>query len=349
MKYGILFFIICLQVNYSCSIERKSLADFDDVIEVEDYSLLFSDSTLSEIDCIMPWDNYIILSHNSDTCMYTMLNSDSGEILRRWGMKGHGRNESLSFSGRFHIQGSLLSYYDKRSKELCYVDLKRIAAMGDYELRKEHIPYSVDFRPSYIVKTDSFYCGVGHFKNGRLGCLDSHKQVVTPDIDYPFDTEGLDYLEKGMLYQGLLMYNKKQNKILLTTYCSDIFEIIKVDNNAQVSRLYVNMDGFAPVVMRTAGQVSVDTQKSVAGILNAFVDDNNIYMLHSLLSYDEAEDNDYKSNQILSFDWNGNKKVKYVLPIEIQSFYVCGHYIVGVTVNNGITEIYRFRINNARK
>jgi hypothetical protein len=53
---------------------------------------------------------------------------------------------------------------------------------------------------------------------------------------------------------------------------------------------------------------------------------------------------DYQSSQILAFDWKGNKKTKYILPYDIQSFYVSKDYIVGVAVCNGVNKIYRFKI-----
>ena len=52
---------------------------------------------------------------------------------------------------------------------------------------------------------------------------------------------------------------------------------------------------------------------------------------------------DFQSSQILAFDWKGNKKTKYILPYDIQSFYVSKDYIVGVAVCNGVNKIYRFK------
>lgn len=340
----VFFITTCIQLSYSCSCKSNSISEFDDIVEIKDAFLLFSDSTMGEIDGIMPWHNYIILNHNHDTCVFSMLDVESGEIIRKWGRKGHGRNESLSFGRKFHIQDSIMSYYDKRAKELCFIDLSKIEQIGNCNVRKESIPYDVDFRPSYIIKTDSYYYGIGHFKKGRIGCLDSQKRDTSPEIDYPFDMKGLNFLEKGMVYQGMIMYNKKQNKNLLITYCSDIFEIIQTDHHGRIYRSFVNSDGYAPAIKETNEKVTIDTKKSIAGFLNGFVDDKSIYLLYSSLTYDEVVNKDYQSSQILAFDWKGNKKTKYILPYDIQSFYVSKDYIVGVAVCNGVNKIYRFKI-----
>lgn len=338
--------ISCSLIIYGCvNSTNNDYFSFKQKKRITEYKIVYTDSLnpLGDIDRISLWDKYIFLHHSSANKVFSLIDTVDYNILRAWGEEGHGINESLDYGTQSHIEDSILYFYDVISKSLCSINLDKARNSAiPVDITKVNIPYTRDFRPSYVTKMDSHYVCLGSFANERFGCLDSSRNIVHHDIDYPFDTKSLTFLEKGMTFQGQIIPNKCRRKCLIMTYASDVFEIIDMGCSDSIYRSYISPYIHAPEFVKVLDRYTIDTERSIVGFLYTAVTNNHIFFLYSNELYNENERTNFQANRILCFDWEGAPVMEYILPFDIQSFAISTNYIYAIVVDNGINKIVKF-------
>ena len=318
---------------------------FGTVVELKVSDCLFDDADypLGTIEDIQIWNNCILLQHTDLPGSFTMLDS-CGRVMTTFCHLGHGHNECLSVEPRFTVKKSVLSFYDRHAKNLCSINLDDVCKNPDsMKTVKRPVPYTLDFRPSYAAALmDGMVCR-GSFAGERFGCLDGENKRIHHGIDYPFATGGLTDLEKGSVFQGFMIVCPSMDRFAIVTYASDVFELFRMTDSVP-QRCFVSPCKKVPSVVESGGRKTTDTSRCCAGFINGCATDSSVYLLYVDENYDEWARNGYKSFDILSFGWDGRKKVKYHLPESVQCFTVSSDYLYVVSQTEGLNRLYRFRL-----
>jgi len=336
--------LVCVYILCACNKENgsevNSFADEKKIIKVDS---IFADSEkpMGTIIGLKLWNDVLITKHYGDDFQYSFLDVKTGKLLARWGEIGEAPNEFIDFGMDFSVQDSLLVFSSAMKKELNYVSIPTILrGEGEVLVRKEPYPYTAGFRPLKIVPMGSVKIATGFFKEGLIGLLDNENNLLGTFSDYPFSC-GVDGIYKGTVYQSLIDTNGNRKRLVLSILCSDIFEIYE-EESGRLVRKYVSPFSHIPQIREKEGRYGIDDTQSIAGISAISVTDDLIYLGYSPLVYCEAQKKDYTFDEILSFDWNGNKVKKYMLPFSVSSFCADEDCIYGVHSKDDEMIIYRF-------
>lgn len=345
MKYAIflLFFVLCTSCSDVDEIFVNTFAVVDNVIE---YDSVFSDKSepMGVITGMEILGNTMITEHMLDKYQYSFIDVKNGELISRWGSVGDAPNEFIDFGSGFTILDSQLVFLCNARKEINYVSLYDILQRNDtVKIAKESYPYTADFRPTNLNILGENKIAIGYFKEGRFGILDSTNNIINTFGDYPYHYDEVNGIFRGMVFQSKIKSNVNLNKFVILTLASDVFEIYQLTDKS-FSRTYVSPSNYIPKICKKGKYYDVDYNKSIAGLMKMAVSKDYICFLYSSLSYNEARKNGKNSNEILCFNWKGEKVKKYILPFPINNFCIDSNYIYGVRTINEEMIIYRFKL-----
>ena len=189
----------------------------------------------------------------------------------------------------------------------------------------------------------------GALKNGHFGIIDSANRIIKHPFDYPFPYSGVEGIYRSIVFYSLLKPNNRQRKFALSILWSDIFEIYQV-NDTNVTRTFLSSFNHIPKVReRQGGRLpshTPDYDNNIVGLDKMAVSENLICFVYSSEGYEKWKKLVDASNEILCFDWNGNKVKKYVLPFPIHRFCIDDKHIYGLRYfSDSETIIYRFNMD----
>ncbi len=343
------YFIFLLLFSISC-VERKSntpIDEFRETVHIVDYDSIFSDKeipfgAISNIEII---DNMLVTQHMNDEYGFSFIDIEKGQLICRWGKIGEGPNEYLDFSSNLMLSDSLLIFPSWIKKELNYIHIFDILNKKDtIRKRTEVYPYTVDFRPKRFTIVRNKKITTGSFKEGRLGVLDSTNTLVSCLFDYPFDCKEVKGIYRGSVFQSQIKSNEKQNKFVISTLASDVFEIYQISEN-NIQQVYVSPFNYVPQILKKRGRYTVDFNKSIAGLMNVSVSDELICFRYSSQNYEELSQTNMASDVILCYNWDGEKIKKYFLPFTIHNFCIDNRHIYGIRYDDDEIVIYRFKMD----
>lgn len=342
MKYPITvcFFLLCL----SC--QKAAIDSFEITEKIVDYDSIYSDkdSPFNTITDMAVVDNLLITQQADDEYHFSLIDTENGKLIRRWGKAGRGPEEYIQVGSGFTIYKSQLVFLDATQKEINYIPLQDLTDKKEQiEIRKEPYPYTVDYRPIHIDMLKEQKIAVGYFKEGHFGILDSHNNIIANNFDYPFAYNDIQGINRGTVYQTRIKANIVQNKFVIQTLASDIFEIYEATGK-EIRRIYISPFKHIPQIKNQGGRYGLNGNKSIIGLICTAVSDELICFTYSDEKYDNADKNGLASNEILCFNWKGEKVKKYILPFPVRSFCIDRHYIYGVTYEGEESIIYRFKL-----
>ena len=343
MKYILkilLFLIIC----DAC--KRSDIDVFDIVEEITDYDSVYSDKNdvFNRITDMAILDSVLITKHMNDTYHFSFIDVNGKKIIKRLGKRGRGPGEYLQIGTGFTVCGSKLVFLDAMQKEINYVSISDVIENKiPYHIEKEAYPYTVDFRPRHMEVINHVKVALGSFKEGYFGLLDSSNNILGCFFDYPFAYEGVEGIYRGSVYQTKISSNDIQNKFVILTLASDVFEIYQIEGK-DIHRIFLNPYNHIPLIRERAGRYGIRINESIAGLMKMAVSDEMICFTYSAESYAKANKAGFISNEILCFNWKGEKIKKYLLPFPISTFCVDKHFIYGVRYIDDESIIYRFKL-----
>lgn len=331
---------------FACKQSPTNINEFEQVNEITEYDCIYSDKedALGIIVDIAIQQGILVTKHARDEYSFSFIDAGNGKMLHRWGKIGRGADEFLDFGNNFGMQDTSLVFTEQMNKRINHVSVADI--LGDsstVNVLSEPFPYTADFRPMRFCLLDKFKVAVGAFKEGRLGVLDSENAIVESPFDYPFDCGEVTGIFRGSVFQSDIKSNNRQDKFVVSTFASDVFEIYQSSTDG-IHRIYVSPYQNVPQVLKKGERYTVNFDQSIAGLMKMAVSDDLICFTYSSLSYTEAVGMDMESKEILCFDWEGRKIKKYILPVPISHFCVDERYIYGVRYLEDETVIYRFTL-----
>jgi hypothetical protein len=293
-------------------------------------------------------DNIIVTKSINDDHFFAFIDVDKGKLITKWGVRGQGPGEYIQIAIRFNVLDNRLIFLDNAKKEINYVPLSAILEHDSTaKIVKEPYPYIADFRPRHITFVGDKKIAAGAFKEGHFGIIDSENNIVANPFDFPFAYKEITGIYRGSTFQSIIKSNNKQRKFAISSLYSDIFEIYQV-NDTNIVRTYLSPFKYIPqITKKPRGNTiyAVDYINSIAGLLRMAVSEDFVCFAYSSKSYEESANSDHESNEILCFDWNGEKVKKYILPFPIHDFCIDKNHIYGLRYfDDNETVIYRFNM-----
>lgn len=347
MKYIYLIFVwswLC----FSCQERRaditvfpveKELSLFDSISIDDEYAL----DAVNDL-CIV--DSILVFQHGPNgNCRYSFWHCKTGKFLRKWGVIGQGKGEFLDFGADLMLNDSSLMFYSWMSQQLYSIPLPALLADDAVEARwvSDSMPHTRDFRISKLLPFDSVCVVLGSFASGeRLGIIDRATGMRRTAFDYPFDCGEVDARSRTSVFQGKMKADYDSGRFVVHSLASDVFEIYQVDDTL-VTRICVSPFQTPPVVKKTGNRFMIDDKKSAAGLFNMTVTNEWICFNHADGSYEDLMADFNRSDEILCFDWQGEKAMKMKLPFKVDNFCMDSAFVysVGYRGENGF--VYRFR------
>jgi hypothetical protein len=335
----------------ACKKFSTPVNDFPVVHTISDYDSIYSDKndilgTISNMEII---DSIIIAKTPKDDHYFAFIDVNSGKLLTKWGVRGQGPGEYPQISTRFTVFENNLVFLDNGKQEINYVPVSAILKQDSVVAKtvKQSYPYITDFRSKYVAFVGDTKIVGGAFKKGHFGILDSSNNIVSHPFDFPFIYKGIDGIYRGSTFQSIIKSNTKQRKFAISFLYSDIFEIYQV-NDTNIVKIYASPFKHIPQITVKPKEYTVsavDYYNSIAGLTCMAVSDDFVCFAWSSKNYEESANLDQESNEILCFDWNGEKVKKYILPFPVHRFCIDKKYIYGLRYyNDNETVIYRFNL-----
>jgi len=350
MKKHIFFLFILLILCYACKEQHANINDFNIVKKIVEYDSIYSDIN-DEIVGIMginKYKNFLISYNRSSANFLSFYDIEKGFLLGSWGSRGQGPDDFINPS-EISIIDSQLVFTHHVKQELVYVPIEPILNKEENKnIKRESYSSTGDFRPLRLEIINDKKIALGFFTNNRFGVLDKDNNIVDCPSDYPFNYEEVTGIYRGLVFQYKIKSNIKQSKFVISTNCSDIFEIFQI-TDIGIDRIFLNSFKHIPKIMETPGRNSgydVDRRNSIGGLVNMAVTDDLIYFMYTSKSYDESARSGHLLNEILCFNWNGEKIKKYILPFPIKAISFCAdnEFFYGVREFENETVIYRFKM-----
>ena len=342
----ILFLFTFILLCVSCNKKPIEIDSFDVIEKVTTYDSIFTDKEepFGTITDMKIFKNVLILEHMNDDFQYSFIDISQKRLLCRWGKIGEGPDEFIDFGSGFFIQDSCMMFSTFAKKEINYVPIKDILNYNvPINIRKEKFPYNVNFRPRKICPVGDVKIAVGSFEEGLLGVFDTKKERMDTYSDYPFSYDEIQGIYKGSVFQSLVASNGGKDKFVISILASDIFKIFEI-SGTEIHERYTSSFKHIPPIWEKGGRYTIDYKKSIAGLMKMAASEKYICFTYSNQNYEEASRLEKVSNEVLCFDWTGEKIKKYILPFSISSIGMDNNYIYGIRYIDGETVIYRFKL-----
>lgn len=342
------YIVFCfLFLFFSCTKkETCRVTDFESVERITVYDSIFSDveEPLGPVTGLVAYGNVLVMGHMNDEYRFSFVDVESGEKICRWGLRGEGPNEYIDFGSNFCVRDSFLIFQTVAKKEINYVSLNDILSHDtSVDVEKETYPYTVDFRPRKIYPLGDKKIATGSFRDSFIGFLDKDNAIISNDVDFPFPCEEVEGIFRGNLFQSQVVSNERHNRFAISIFSSDIFEIYELDGS-EVNRVYVSPFESVPQIYKRGDRYAVDSDRSIAGFMSMAASSELIFCTFSSQSYSEAASQGFVSDEVLCFDWDGNKIKKYILPFPVSCICVGDGFLYGIRQIGDVMNVCRFKI-----
>ena len=264
---------------------------------------------------------------------FTVIDTHTGSRKSTFGRKGRAAGEYLSAPQGTNLREGKLQFYDFAAKSLLSV------SVPDGKTELSPVPYRVDFRPLKMVEIQGVKVATGCLANGRIAYIDSG-QTVKIGAEYPYRINGLSGIMRGVHLQDDIVAAPNAPRFVVLSIASDCFEIYNVNNDG-VERTFVNNFKYPPVIEN--GRRSFN--KSMAGYIRCFVDNENIYLMYAEGSYNEASAGGLVSDTIDQYDWDGALVRTVKLPEKVGAFCVRDSVLFGAVEYPDRSDIVRYVIH----
>lgn len=342
------YVIFCiLLLCFSCAKREKcNITDFESVERITVYDNIFSDveEPLGPVTGLAIYGNILVMGHMNDEYRFSFVDVKSGKKICRWGVRGEGPDEFIDFGSNFCVRDSFLIFQTVAKKEINYVSLKDILSHDTgVDIGKETYPYTVDFRPRRIYPLGDKKVVTGSFKNSFIGFLDKDNAIMPCEVDFPFPCEEVEGIFKGNLFQSQVILNEEHNRFAVSIFSSDVFEIYELDGS-EVNRVYISPFESVPQIYKRGERYAVDSDRSIAGFMSMTASPKQICCTYSSQNYSEAAAQGFVSDEVLCFDWDGNKIKKYILPFPVSMICLGNGFLYGVRQIDDVMNVCRFKI-----
>ena len=293
-------------------------------------------------------DSIMVFNEYQGEYLLTAININTGNLLFSFARNGRGPDEF--FPPIFcNYANHKLDIYEKI--QFSFVEYNYIYP-DSFSQRKKISNLPNEF--GKVVKlSDSLYVGTGRFHENRLGLYDIKSKNLTTYCDYP-KIQSLNKLtnkEKYMFFQGDIIVNSMQTKIVIGSFNTGLLEFYEIANHNKI----VNFKNFYSInpdkikIMNHSSSNVLDvkaSRESPCGIADVQSTNNFVYALFSGKTYKGYYQKGGLGNIVLRFDWNGKPIDYFILDKYIRTFCISKNdsLIYAVSSASGEPKLITFRI-----
>jgi hypothetical protein len=341
---SVLFLLLML---ISCN-GRKAKVESNQLLSHSNkYDVVYSDENtpLWGVAAMEVVDNILILNHRGKFG-FSFIDIQRGTLIRQWGELGDAPYQYADMS-YFSLLDSLLFFSDHNKKEMVYAPLNEIISQGLLaHTNKFEYPYTRECRfLCFCPIRSDVIIGLGGLEKGRFGVLNGNYEIMDCLFDYPYPTDGIEGIYRGVTYQSLIKASPDKNRFVISTLLSDAFEIYEVKNDRTIHSVYTSPIKHQPKAIHEGYHYALDVNKNIAGITQLAVNEENIFLLYSEASARKVVLNDFAVDIIKCYDWDGNYIKTIKLPFPISTFCVDDSSIYAVKYEEDDTIICRFALD----
>jgi len=236
-----------------------------------------------------------------------------------------------------------MTLFNSNQNTLFYINYK-----GDMLPKKKLEFNKNDNIRSVISISSQRYIALGAFEEGRYLLLDENGEKLSFNFDYPSMTDGTELstpMFKHMAFQGTLMRKPNGDSFFFVTSKSEIFEIIKVNEDDKLDKVFSYHGETGQFVFEGDGysRTSIATKRaSKMFFADATCSDNYIYLLYSNKVIGDNLYRAYRSNNVLVFDWKGEPVTSLLLDIEVDNIAVDKNDSYMYAYNKSTEQLVKF-------
>jgi len=196
---------------------------------------------------------------------------------------------------------------------------------------------------SMVPVSTERYIAMGVFEEGRYLLLGQHGEKISFNFDFPAPTDGTRFttpVQQFSAFRGILQGRPNRNAFFFAAMTSEIFEIMEVDKNDNLHKIFSFHGEMARFVLDGGG---VATRRESKIVFSSAASTNNyIYLLYSNKAIGDNINNAFHSNQVLVFDWSGNPVTRLLLDIEVSQIAVSENDEYLFAYANELEKLVRF-------
>lgn len=183
-----------------------------------------------------------------------------------------------------------------------------------------------------VLKLDSLFVANGFFENKRIAIINNSGDIIKKTVDYPPISAGLNDEEHFLTYQGNMIKNSANDRIVLTSAFCDNITFLSY-NKGNIRSLNYFQDQKANFKYYKAGGREVF--KPVGANIRGFIDlkgsKKHVFALYSGDPMNKYPlDNNVAANQILVYNWDGipqtilntDKDISYFVVDQNENFLI---------------------------
>jgi hypothetical protein len=291
---------------------------------ITDESLILKPLTMAVFDSIFficdPYNDY----------HFAVINAKQNTLLFRGGNKGNCVDEFLYPVVLDKLSDNVLQIVDCAAKKVGLYnvqDILRQKTFNSYQTTQfKDIPLKDgEFIDFLYYLNDHTLIAIGFFFTSKYALcrIDSNGHIDREYIlDFPSDDrhhhENESQITKYTAYQGILHFNVERNVVLYHSPLAFYYEVFNVnDPHQKLSGAFEPID----YISEDKGR-AVLSDKNKSGFVWGGLSSTNVYLLFAGRDSEEYGSDAWLSNQILVWDYQGRKIIKYYLNRDVFSFVI---------------------------
>lgn len=328
-KIVFLFLLLYMGVLGACKDEKPHTVlglfpESQQLFQKQEFSV--SEDSLAQIEGLACDGENLIVSDYYSGNSYTLFDQKTGEYIARFGANGQGPTE-IPLGCYGHLAERCFSVFNDQTGIVMKYSMDSLRSGKENGAPVCLTRYTVpDARISRLIAIDdSTFVGAGEYKSRYQYLLfDKNNRVLDCGVDiYNAGDSAFNIHTRFLANQGGLIMHPEKKAFAYSVYFSSNMDFFEVINNK--IKLIKSLRLGDPICEPDVGTMegvgtyySVRrTENSQAGYINLSATAKYVYALYSDKKLDE---NGWKSDVVLVFDWDGNPVKKYVLDTE-------AHYI----------------------
>lgn len=296
----------------ACKNNESLLAEFRTEIPIIDTKFnIVNPEQLGMIEGIHANDSLLITLDFHDAKSYSLFNSQSGEMLMRFGEIGHGNNEipigcdGIIYNGDFVV-------FDDEQKIVAKYDI----IVDSISVGCDIIKYKIDDTQlsKIAIVNDSLYLGLGTYKDKYQYVLfDMNGRIFDYDVEiYNSSNKEFNTYHKFLSNQGKIAKHPTRNLFVGTINLSSNIDFLSVENNKIITIKSIRFkDPLYKIYSKGRMNRVLPTEHTINGFIDICATGNYVFALYS---EENLKKQPYCADIILVFDWNGNPVGKVHLP-----------------------------------
>lgn len=341
-SYSILFYVIFL---FGCN-ENSNKNDLTQKIIPKEFKI--TKGTIGKVLRAKVLDDNLILLDIRDSSLITIIDLDSFHVKKQIGIRGEGPGELVSPYMLNIEEGKSIGVVDMGKKEYFMFNLDSSLNFKNYLPSSIYNFKSLSLHNLLTLDSGSFI-STGGFPNGRFGFKKTNSEIKFL-LEFPNDGKhqnGKNEI-RALAYQGNFCVSRILKRFAYFTFFGGLFEIYTYKNDS-ILKINQDISHLPEYTEVTQGEIQAPKyeRSSKIGYLDVTSNNDFIAALYSGKTVKESLAKGFSANEIIIFDWNGNKTIKFKIDQNISNIIIDekSRYLYSVVESEEIS-VLRFDISS---